>query len=176
MNYSPFAPTGYFALTWSLSVEEHFYLLLSLAMLLFRQRAQVAIVLCIATCLALRVHFAGVIPDGAIQGASHFRLDSIAWGCLLSMIIHRRHEPRYAKVLNFMNSRNGVVIGFSLLLASFVIRDPVFRVTFRFSVQGLAFMFLFAALFYNPNKNVISRALASRPLVYVGTISYSLYL
>ncbi|WP_445192196.1 hypothetical protein ACT009_16815 [Sphingomonas sp. Tas61C01] len=77
-NYSPFAPTGYFTLTWSLSVEEHSYLLFPLTMLVLRQRAQIAIVVCIVACLALRLYFAGTIPDGTIQGASHFRLDSIA--------------------------------------------------------------------------------------------------
>lgn len=175
-NYSPFDPAGYFTLTWSLAVEEHFYLLFPLAMLVFKQRTQIVLTMCLVTCLALRIHFAGVIPDGAIQGYTHFRIDSIAWGCLLSMMIHKRAEIAYAKILDFMSSRTGALIGAALLISSFAIRDPIFRVTFRFSVQGLALMFLFAGLFYRSPRNVFSKALSSKPLTFVGTISYSLYL
>jgi peptidoglycan/LPS O-acetylase OafA/YrhL len=175
-NYSPVDPTGYFTLTWSLAVEEHFYLLFPLAMLLFKQRTQIALVLCLAICLALRLYFAGAISDGAIQGATHFRIDSIAWGCVLSMMIHRKAEPIYQKTLDFMSSRMGTFIGTALLVSSFAIRDPIFRVTLRFSVQGLALMFLFAGLFYRSPRNVCSKVLASKPLTFVGTISYSLYL
>jgi len=69
-----------------------------------------------------------------------------------------------------------LVGGLLLLLFTVVYRDPQFRESFRYTLQGLSFVPLFCNLFWAQKSGPVRRLLELRPMVYIGAVSYSLYL
>ena len=62
-----------------------------------------------------------------------------------------------------------------ILALCVVIRDPGFRETTRYSLQGIALTFIFIAAIHFPRWPAF-RVLNWRPVAFVGLLSYSLYL
>ena len=161
--------------TWSLAVEEHFYFLFPVAVLLLpRRRLHMVLLVIIATAPFWRLLLIGLGEEARIHRATDTRIDSIAYGCLLSVMFAREScKP----VLDALSSRWALVCGALVLVACFVVRNETFRESFRYSLQGLAFMPLFCALFWRDTAPRWLRAgLESGPMVFIGAISYSLYL
>ena len=63
----------------------------------------------------------------------------------------------------------------ALLLVTFVVRNPAFRETFRYTLQGIALTPIFILAVRHPRWHVF-RVLNWRPMRFVGAISYTLYL
>jgi peptidoglycan/LPS O-acetylase OafA/YrhL len=162
---------------WSLSVEEHFYLLwpalfLAIARGWLGLRSVLAL---LALSLVWRwVRFSLLGHDEwSIYQSSDTRLDSLLYGCLLALMQARGTAARWFPA---GAARYGLMLaGLGLILASLVIRDPVFRSTLRYSVQGAALMPLF---FY-----AVTRAddWYFRPLNWawvrqIGVYSFTIYL
>ena len=166
-------------ITWSLAVEEHFYFLFPLLLLAVRKRLahlQVVLVLILVGVLLWRVALVGSVPNERIYQGTDTRFDSIAWGCPLSTLIHRERLGHGSRLLRMLSTRTALILGFGVLLATLLVRDPVFRETARYSLQGLAFVPLFCALFRSHNAPARMRqALESRPMGFIGAVSYSLY-
>jgi peptidoglycan/LPS O-acetylase OafA/YrhL len=142
--------------TWSLAVEEHFYFLFPVAVLLLpRRRLHMVLLVIIATAPFWRLLLIGLGEEARIHRATDTRIDSIAYGCLLSVMFAREScKP----VLDALSSRWALVCGALVLVACFVVRNETFRESFRYSLQGLAFMPLFCALnqfgfFLTPSLN-----------------------
>ena len=177
INYlEPTGVSGFLTHTWSLAIEEHFYLVFPLLVVLLRGRLIWAVAACMVGCLVLRIFALGNASPSQIMGMTHFRVDSIAWGCWVSVMIHRSAEPGFRKVLELMSTPVAVVFGALLLVASFAIRDDTFRLTLRFTCQALAFAIFFIAIFWRGARNWVVSLLEWRALGYIGLISYSLYL
>lgn len=175
---------------WSLSVEEHFYLAFPLLLQFFiqdkknkknekniKQFAWFLLVLCIAS-LAIRwftyEQFYPAIADsgGRIYFSTHTRLDSIIWGCLAALLLFGIESKSYEQ---FLLKPWVFGLGLLLLLLSVAIRNEVFRQTLLYSFQGIGLFFIIPAigLFPNPRiKNILSHP----AMIFVGKISYSLYL
>jgi peptidoglycan/LPS O-acetylase OafA/YrhL len=155
--------------TWSLSVEEWFYVLWAPAVLVLGRR-NLGIVAA-ATCVfgfCLRLYL----------GANSLNLftcfDILATGALLALWMgHRRSlSPRQTGQIDALLN----VLTLTLLPAYFILayfhRGNFQRTLFAFGTAGF-----FAFLIRNSGgKNPISRALRFGPLVYTGVISYTLYL
>jgi peptidoglycan/LPS O-acetylase OafA/YrhL len=173
---SPF-PIG---VLWSLSVEEHFYLFAPLVFVVVRGSAvamlRFAIVVC-AACLLLRYAYVAIWPGIEhtlwIYRHSETRVDSIAFGVALASLCEFAGGQRLVAMLA---SRAGVAIGFLILLASYAIRDAYFQNTLRFTIQGLALMPLVAGVVFGQPFRFANSILNSPPLVWVGRLSYSLYI
>jgi peptidoglycan/LPS O-acetylase OafA/YrhL len=178
-NYIP-ETVGYFTHLWSLSVEEHFYILFPLLVIFLRRdRLPALLIACIVVALIARFYeFRTGYDHGALQAETHTRLDSIAYGCLLSVMFHRAQTSiRIRRMLDLLSTRPAMAVGVLLLTSSFAIRSEEFRQTLRFSVQGLAFVLLFCAIFWgNKAPSLLVRVLESRLAAFIGAISYSLYL
>jgi peptidoglycan/LPS O-acetylase OafA/YrhL len=168
-------------ITWSLAVEEHFYVLFPLLLLAVRgrvERLQIVLCLVIAAALLWRIVLYGSVPNERIYQGTDTRFDSIAWGCLLSTLMHRERGSAPSRLLDALSSRGALAFGFALLLATLLVRDPRFRETIRYSLQGLAFVPLFCALFRGGSRSapaLLRTVLESRPMVFIGAVSYSLY-
>jgi len=164
---------------WSLAVEEHYYLFYPpLALLLLRAArvqisAGVLAVLC-ASVLAWRAFLASHgVGESYISMATDTRIDAILAGCLLALVRNPRIDPLPAP----NRARDAAIaIGcLALLAATLAWRGDFFRLTLRYTLQALAI----APLIYLAVARAPSRALAwlnSAPLVYIGKVSYTIYL
>ncbi|MFD0937414.1 acyltransferase family protein [Methylobacterium trifolii] len=163
---------------WSLAVEEHFYLLFPLCLLLLARNPRRLLyvltgLLVAALVWRLVVVLALNLDADWTYKASDSRLDSIGYGCWLA-VVFARFPAMLAKP-----ARHGYLIASAaagLLVASLAVRDPVFRDTARYSVQGVAIGLGFLALYATP---VGTRGLAfldTAPMVWMGRLSFAAYL
>lgn len=168
-----------FGIFWSLAVEEHFYLLFPPLFVLLAGRADrlfwVMAVVCIAV-LALRIVAAHLDPwlveSRALYYRTEFRIDAIAWGVLLAAICDTVMGQRLIRSLGHPLAFAAALL---LLALTFLYRDPVFRETWRYSLQGLSLLVLFAGLLFDRRYALIQWALNLPIAVWIGRLSYSLY-
>lgn len=167
---------------WSLAVEEHFYLAYPLALSWLlgrnlgpRELGTVLALVCIAVLL-WRFHLAtaATFHSDRTYYASDSRIDSIVYGCLLAILYNPvSRQPRDPA----MTVADWALIALSggALLVSFTLRNPLFRETIRYSIQGVALM----PLFYYAIAHARAwpfRWLGAGWLMRLGTYSYSIYL
>jgi peptidoglycan/LPS O-acetylase OafA/YrhL len=167
---------------WSLAVEEHFYIVYPLLMSLLlgcalRPRTIGALLgaLCIAV-LAWRIHLVhapGFFSDRTYY-ASDTRIDSIAYGCILALVINPVRQPRRSGSMSPAQWAL-LAIAAGALLFTLLYRDPTFRETARYSIQGLALMpFFYFAISFADNR--LFRYLNTPWAMTLGTYSYTIYL
>ena len=167
---------------WSLAVEEHFYLLFpALYAVLIKSRitprAQHAVLFALCALVLLwrsnLVYAQGIIGDRTYI-ASDTRFDSMLFGCALAvwgnpvLDLPKSEKPNVYEWL-------ALGAGIALLLATFLYRDPAFRESARYSMQGIGLYPLFFVAVRYP-KLLFTRFLNLRWVRFVGTLSYSLYL
>ena len=167
---------------WSLAIEEHFYLLFpALFVLLHRvlpsPRARAAFLwgICLAI-LAWRciLVFGWHAPPDRTYLASDTRFDSILYGCALALVANPALDTA-TPAQRALWLRVLLPAGAAGILISLLFRDPRFRETFRYSLQGLALYPLFVCVVLNPQLGpfrLLNHPLARR----MGELSYSLYL
>lgn len=166
---------------WSLAVEEHFYFFFP-AVMLFVARTWRSRLLLVAALITLPflwrfvTYFWIGLPWEYNYVATDTRIDSIAWGCLLALMMRRPDgSARGVQDLWFIG-RTAIAIGFALLFASLIYRNEAFRWTWRFTMQGIGILLVMANLLFDPRWRAVVQALEWRPIRYVGRISYGLYL
>ncbi|MDI1363515.1 MAG: acyltransferase [bacterium] len=163
---------------WSLAVEEHFYLVMPLALLLcgfVPRRLAVLFLVVIVAAAAWRSFAFTVLHVSEIYTykATECRIDSIAWGCLAAVM-----ERAWPAAMAFIKRRAWLVFGAgaALMLASLAYRDPIFRETLRYSVQGLALIGIILPLVVAPRLSGVVKLLEIAPLRWMGRRSYAAYL
>lgn len=172
------------SITWSLAVEEHYYLVypLLMACLAARPRRLLAVLTALLVAvliwrcvLVYGVGLAALRPN-RIYMATDTRLDSILYGAWLAVasapgVINASRVPGW---VGGKPDVRAFGLGLVLLAATLVYRDPLFRDTVRYSVQGVALVLVLPYLVFG--AGLATRWLSSGPLRYLGWISYSLYL
>ncbi len=164
---------------WSLAVEEHFYLAFPLLVFGLKKHYKWLAASLIAVIIGAVFWRAHILLNTDIAAESYnymmsdARMDSLAWGCLLSVLLHIKGSARPFKrligALPFILALGGLV-------ASFVLRDDTFRYTVRFSLQGLCIFVLMLNLYYWRTLGFALKILDFKPLAWFGLISYPLYL
>lgn len=176
-------PLGLYEHTWSLSVEEQFYILWPLvlwAVLRITRRLWAVVVVSLIGCMgSLMVRFV-VEPgvDGArIYNGFDTEADQLLFGCALAALI------LWAEMGSW-GHRLGRGLAWALLPAVGVIAVAAFtwdsghssaRAFVSMTVIAVAFAVTVGTLYLNP-QNPLSRVLATKPFVYIGKRSYALYL
>lgn len=165
---------------WSLSVEEHFYLLFPLAYRLVgrvfprvESRALVFFLACMAL-LAWRcvsVIGLGLSPE-YVMHATETRVDSILLGCAFALW---RNPALPGPEISATWLRVATPIAIVVELATIVYREPTFRETWRYTIQGLAMVPIFAAAIRFP-EFLPFQVLNLRLVRRIGVLSYSFYL
>jgi len=166
---------------WSLAVEEHFYLIYPLFLFLFIRYCNTSTLvtilagLCVAA-LFWRMHLVSA-PGFEIARtyyASDTRFDSILFGCLYSIASVR---PDQSLVDAGITRKHWIVFALGIIgiMISIVYRNPFFRETWRYTLQGISLMPIFY-LAINGKKTILFRVLNSSFFKRIGIYSYSIYL
>jgi peptidoglycan/LPS O-acetylase OafA/YrhL len=163
---------------WSLSVEEHFYMIWpALFVLLARRRfdMRTIVYMLIAVLLWRTFRFIGLDhSENSIYLATDTRFDSLLFGCLLAFAqrteLTSRLFPSSTPALAFWTAA-----GLGALLFTLLFRDDVFRSTLRYSIQGAAMIPLFHYAVSQPDR-AIFKPLNWSWVARVGTWSYTIYL
>lgn len=172
-NYSPVTDSPWLEHTWTLSVEEQFYLLWP--MLLSRVRPQTALRVALAALVVIPV--ARVLSYVADVGSAeyfHLRADQLLLGCALA-IIEVHHRSVFYRIDRV--ARPLALPAIALLVASTTAGEMIggsWTVTAAWSVNGLAVAILLLRAL-DP-RAAASRVMARKPLVFLGAMSFSVYL
>lgn len=158
--------------TWSLSVEEQFYLLFPLLMMLVWKFARSALtpflVAGTVASLWLAIHTHQSDPSAAFY-LFHNRAWEILTGSLLAGIRHRR-DPAWVRAV----AGAWPAVGMGLIGASICLLGSL-ETSIGWNT-GLAVVGTALIIRFGHGGDPASRLLAKRPLVGLGLISYSLYL
>ncbi len=163
--------------TWSLSIEEQFYLTwpLCLRVTSRNQAACVALAGILGWPVLRYVRhgfaFAGAGPV-ALQFAAH---DTIMFGCLLALVT--RPGPLLPHMVRLVRARGGGVAAIVLLGVVYVLSPlwPTGSTFLLIPIRNVSLTYLVWWCVCN-NKSTLGRLLECRPLVWIGVLSYSLYL
>ena len=166
---------------WSLCVEEHFYLLFPLGLLMmarrrwsWRKQANLLFWICLATLVwrYFITWYMTPIWEWAYR-ATDSRFDSILWGCILALRFNPQYDdppllPKKHRTAAFLLAVFGIVL--TLLPKSIWYRD-----TLRYTLQSALLMPVFAFVLTTIESPLV-KWLEWKPVRYLGWISYSLYL
>lgn len=168
--------TGTNTIVWSLCVEEHFYILLPILFIIIskfipdRLQKRYLFGSILFTILA-GITFKYISYQFTISqdtySATHNRIDSLAWGVLLSLIISYYPERIYKKYIYAVTIISGLII----LTGSILLADRYFlfdKIYFH-SVAPFAFFLLLAGTYFLKFPSLI-------PLRFIAYYSYNLYL
>ena len=165
-----------FAIFWSLSVEEHFYLFFPLLFILLRGRFLIAwmVAICMG-CLAARILLAHAHPEWLSTHVFYYtdiRLDSIAFGVLLAAICEERGA---ASIVGFLERPAVLTIALATILLCLAIRNDWFRETLRYTMLGASIAAILAAIVFSPRYRFVQTMLNLPLIRWIGALSYSLY-
>lgn len=175
-------------LTWSLAVEEHFYLALPLLLLMVlplwrRGKAlyavPVATCMVVVACTALRFTNWNKPFDELTQFTpTHLRIDGLFFGVFLAYMFHMRPEvlARIARHRLML-----LVFGLALVLPMgiYELTDHRWVWTIGFTMLYIGYGCILIACVYSPPGDWLGNLLASRAaavLAWIGVFSYSIYL
>lgn len=167
---------------WSLAVEEHYYLVFPLAVLLAVRRrvprvvrAGVVVGLCVAV-LAWRQVYVSTHGGPTVYPtylhaylATDCRVDGILWGAALALVLDRR-----ALAARLPAGAAAALLPVGVATLVLVTRDAPFTWYYQVpmtTLQALALAVAFTGALVAP-----PRVLQTRPLVWLGSISYAAYL
>ena len=176
----PFLPAA--SPLWSLAVEEHFYFVWPFAVRLLPRRALLALLalLIVGEPILRAVYtFVGHPTWDIVYFLTQFRLDGLAMGALLAICFERPKQMdaigNYSTVLTAVTAV--VFVGLRVLLGLRFTRQgntPLYNALSYFLVAMTAFWCI--AFLQTHRTSWVTRALSWSPLVWVGQISYGLYL
>jgi peptidoglycan/LPS O-acetylase OafA/YrhL len=171
--------------TWSLAVEEHFYLLLPIVLYLMMRwakadekdpfrRLPMVFLAVVPVCLALRLYTAATRPFDFLTNVfpTHLRIDALLFGVLLAYYYNYRKETLLPFISRFRPAlfAGGVALFIPIFLWPIETTPWIYVVGFMMCYLGSG-MVLLALVDYEMKPTRLSQ-LAS----YLGTRSYSIYL
>ncbi len=163
---------------WTLSIEEQFYLVWPFLLLLIRNnRVRLMLVAGLLCFAPVWRHIALVLAGGADKvnyARMDLRYDPLLIGCLLAFV---RFDPALLAMIRKRIIQNPLVIAGALafLWLDLTGRLPKATHTFSYTLQGLC-LALTISYFIDRPTGVVGRVLDWKPILWMGTPSYSLYL
>lgn len=164
--------TWYTAHFWSLAVEEHFYAVIPLFLLLTNRRwAMRCAALLIALCIATRwIEFSSGMFSGTIlQFRTENRFDGLLWGCMLALALH---DPPTSAWLR--ERLTGWIFMATIVVAIILLTVFTSQAARRTIVAAVMPILIGHTVLHV--EGLAGRLLELSPLRWVGRISYSLYI
>ncbi|MBW8191635.1 acyltransferase [Neiella marina] len=167
--FSPNAEDLLLLHTWSLAIEEQFYIFFPLLLLLLKANKKLlqgSIFIIFLASLAYSIYLTNRDPS-----ASFYLLPTRAWELLMGSIV----AMYYVKAERLAGSVKELLsaVGLVALLGSYYLIDHSFSHPGWPTVIPVAATAIIIAF---SNGTLVARLLSFRPFVYIGLISYSLYL
>jgi peptidoglycan/LPS O-acetylase OafA/YrhL len=169
----------YLGHTWSLSVEEQFYLLWPFLVMLCSRRALTwlaAAVIVAEPCWRVAWYFAAPSRRGHGYLMAHTRADTLMFGCLAALLYDSAQFQKF--VAKTIRQGWAAYAALFLLSISKVIEIKMqgsYTFTIEFTLEGIAITLVMLYLIRRPASSV-GKVFNSRVMVHVGIVSYSLYL
>ena len=172
-------PTGVLSHTWSLAIEEQYYLVWPVVLVaglrLVRSKSAMASVLGIGAVLVALSRFA-VWSSGQYLAAAFStitRSDGIILGSALALVL----AAPPGKLVALLRRREPAFVGFAAVLAAYLVVKWTDGVMYKggFLVLNVCIAFVVGFIVLNPSS-AATRALSLQPLPAIGRISYGLYL
>ena len=167
---------------WSISIEEQFYLVWPFILVACLRRPgaaairaaaifPIAVILISPICRVIlgRSHI-GILHAAALN---LFRFDFIMYGCLLALLQNTpRFETIYRATTRLWWLPPAVILVCNFLSARF---QNYFDLSFGYTISGFAMAIFLLWCTRNANS-VVGRLLNLKPVVWIGVLSYSIYL
>lgn len=161
---------------WSLAVEEHFYLLWPLVLVLCRTPKRVAvaaIALIMGSTLLRYHHLAAGLPGDLVSFSTHTRLDQLLFGCLLAYV-----QPGIPPLSVRWEAGTTVAMFAAFYLGLYVCKDPSATpvvAALAYTAIGAGAVLLVVIATRGGRRGL--RALLAHPLpARLGVLSYGVYL
>jgi peptidoglycan/LPS O-acetylase OafA/YrhL len=173
--------SDYLAHTWSLSIEEQFYLLWPVGLLLHvsRQRRHIVLATLViaAMCWASRsYHAMNVTSFSRSYYGLDTRADSLMTGCCLAVILNARLiSETVLKLLQKILVVTAPAAVAGLLVFAVYARGDHFMMDWGFTVVEVLAAIMILDIFVN-RQSLVKKLLTMNWLVWIGSISYGLYL
>lgn len=166
------------AQTWSLAVEEHFYLFLPALLLLlarWRVRANAIIGVLAAMCVVVLAARSVAVDHGELAQAfayTQYRIDSLLFGVLLAAIYWMKPDT-----YRWLAARTGVLTATVLALVAWLVlatAHPALDESIGFTVQAIGFSALIVLVL--EHSKAVSASRVYRAVAWIGLYSYGIYL
>jgi peptidoglycan/LPS O-acetylase OafA/YrhL len=175
-NYMPLGtgePGGFYtAHFWTLAMEEHFYLLWPMLLLVVKpHRAGKAAFLLAMLVFCWRVvegHFqllADWLPQANLLTRTDTRMDGLLWGCLAAI-----YFPRIQRLVGRVRFSQLWLVPLALLVVTQIMHVPALTLW-----RAILFPVLLVSTVTQP-ASWLGRALEWQPIRWIGTLAFSLYL
>ncbi len=160
--------------TWSLAVEEQFYILYpaSLYFLWRKKRDRALLIVSIAAMLSFALSLLG---SRNFPTSNFYLLPTRAWELLLGAVAAFLERKSTATVLDKTLTADGLsLVGLGSIVYSVFALDDQVAFPGAYALFPVVGTFLF--ILYSRRGSVSQALLSARPAVYIGKLSYSLYL
>lgn len=162
--------------TWSLAVEEHFYIFLALVLSLLATRAPKAIMGVMAAVALLSFLARWMAVDaGQLDAAfrqTQFRMDSLLYGVILAAV--QRFHPTTFKRLEDQRWLLLALSSVAFIVAELLNQDPALERIVGYAAQGISFCALIVLIC--KYSGGMTRSLWYRGIAWIGVYSYGIYL
>jgi peptidoglycan/LPS O-acetylase OafA/YrhL len=163
---------------WSLAVEEQFYLVWPLTVVMLSPRRAIwGAALALATAPVVR--FYAWEQGRSVVDIDIFlltRMDTLAVGCILAFVIHTPAVTRYARAVQRYSTVLAIACAAGVFLSDhFLAESGKYTLGPKRAIEAFLLAHIVMLAVMHPGS-VLGRVLNCAPLAYIGAISYSLYL